>query len=423
MNWLKRIFGIGSKVKKKEEQEIVEINIKNLDNWLDEKTLDLNEKIASFYPKIKQNLELVEKSLVVLSNVDLSERKVDLRVKQIVESNKEAYIGNVKSFIQHVKFPERAGYSESADFSSALIDGLGKLAKNSFRNARFTSELIGEELVMVTNNLRELRELAIEFKKAISNEKILGVLKVKENVKELEHLIKTRENFDREKSKFVLEKEELARKSLVLNEKVGMLKKSGEHKELLQLFEEEERFNQQIKNIDFEIRNLFGPLYKPMRKFLQITKEVSNKKILQDYIEDCVNALINDKEIRVVELLKEMKIYVVEGKINLREKRKKRVLKILDGISVEVLKKIFEKRISLEDSKKELKERISGIKVVKEIQEAEKRIIDINFYKKDLEKDIMKIKGKQERLSFTEMEKGIINDVKDITNQKIKLVY
>jgi len=419
MNWLKRIFGVKEKLK----TGVKEVRLEDLSGWLDEKTAYLNEQINSFYPKIKNILKQVEGNLEILNKVDISEKKVEERIKQIVEANKEAYIKHVDSFIKHLEIPEKSNYEEAIAFSNVFTFSLDRLAKNTFRNARLASELIGQELMNVSDGLRDLRKLGVEFKKAVSEKKLKQVRKIKEQVKELKALIKTKKSLGKREEELILKKEGFEKKAASLKEQISHLKESKEYKEMEKLRQEEEKVNQEVKNIEFEIRSLFEPLQRPLRKFSQINKDKGVEKVLKEYIEDFAKALINDEGLKIADLLKVVKEKIVEGEVELREKRKKRALKILNELNFERVKGLIKKRESLVLKRWDLKEKISIFNVARKISSLENGLINLNFARKELEKEILKIKGKEERVSFSDLEKSIIEGVESITNLKIKLVY
>ena len=425
MKWLKKIFGW----KEKEEAPIeeVELRMEDLDSWLDKKTSglmsELKEKIASLYPRINEGIKKVSEKAVILSKVDLSEKKVDERVKKIVEDNRDSYVSHVNSFVRGIKVPEDSGYSEAIAFHSLFSSKLGQLAKNSFRNLRFTSELIGEESVAVNEGLRGLGDLANELKGVVTEEKVQMFNKVKKAMKELKGLHSAKGKFKSEEESILLKEKEKEHEISALQEEIKRLKESSEHKELKVLIDERGEVNQKVGNVDFQIRNIFAPIQKAMQKFLQMNKDSPDEKALKEYVDDNVNALVNDEEMKITGLFTRIKEALIEGRIELKEKKKEQTLKVLKEMDVDVLKGFVERRKTLEKAMKELDEKISAVEVIKKIEDAGKRLSDLENAKENLGKEVGKLRGRQERISFEELEKKIVSGIELVTNARVKLSY
>lgn len=423
MNWLRRIFSRKSKEKENFSVEEVEVNIRNLSNWLDEKTSDITEQLKSNYLKIKEISEQINEKAEALGKVDLSERKVEERIKKIVESNRDAYVMNVNTFIKNTKVPEKASYAEAFAFYSLTTPRLNKIGKKSLRNIALTTQLIGKECVAVTKSLQALGKLVKELKNILSSERAKSAHQAKKSAKELMSLLEARNKLQEDKKGLVLEKESLETKSVEVKRGIDKLKSSKEYKEFQFLSFEKKRIWQQVGEIDFRIRNLFGSLQKPMYKFLQMNKDPAIEGILKEYLKDSAAALSKDKELKILGLLREMEGLVLEGKIGLKDKKKKHTLRVLKEIDAKRLRELTEKKSLLEESDKKLRGRISEIDVAKKIEESVKELIDIDFAKQEIQKKLEKLKGREEKLTFEKLEAEIVGKVKDATKTTIKLTY
>lgn len=425
MKWLKKILGI----KDREEASIgeVELRAEELDSWLDERASgllsELNEKISSLYPKIKEVIKDVGEKVAILSKVDLSEKKVTERVKNIVVDNRDSYVRQVNSFVKNFTVPEKFGYVEAIAFHSLFTSKLDRLARNSFRNLSLTSELIGEESVAVNEGLKRLDGLVKEIKSAISDEKIHSFYKVKEAIKELKNLQAAKSKFGSVKEGLLLREKEMENEAFVFRERITKLKESREYKELRGLIDRREGVSQQINNIDFKIRNLFGPLQKALQKFLQMNKDSPEAKVLKKYVEDTVTALINDEEFKIINLLEDTKEALIEGRIDLKDKKKEQTLKIIRDVNVDVLKSFVERRKALERDEKEIGEKISAVDVMGKIEDAQKGLYGLKSSRENLNKEVMKLGVRQERISFEELEKKIIAGIELVTNARVKLSH
>jgi len=180
------------------EEEIVpeikeNIKVEEIDSFLNDKQREIEElyrgKIQDLHKEIDLVLDEIEENIGELERVDISGKKEQERLKDVVNLSKRDYVMASRKFVSEMR--------EDKTDVNGKIGRFANLSGKSYMKANF---LIGEELENIKEGIVKIKRLNAEFLRD-NSELILKREKIQEFLK------KNREKKNREKVKSGIEKD------------------------------------------------------------------------------------------------------------------------------------------------------------------------------------------------------------------------
>jgi len=386
------------------------INFSELGNWLDEHNSGL-ERIKERLKEIKSVKEELVENLKDLEKVDVSEAKVEDRVKTFVKGNLPAYVNAVNLFLKKIVAPDELNPVNLQIFCDSFESEFDGLNKRTFRNFQIIKEIIGKELEAVAKNVKKLDLLVKEIKKDTKS--------VKEIVDLKEKIIFIK-NSSENKEKNKLRKEELEKEKKELDDSCKKLKKDIENlengkkvKSLEKIKEKEKELGNKIKELDNDLTTLFSPFQKAFKKY----NNIFFVKKVDDYINNPINTLLKDSEFEILRFLKDIKKMVEDGKIDLKDAKKKKLFENVEKLNQDFLKDFMDKRNSFNKELDSVCKEISSNTVRKEIEDLKKELNVKNFKIENIDREIDRLKDVDIMAEAEKLEKRL----EEIFDSKIKI--
>jgi hypothetical protein len=363
----------------KEEIKIQEININEIESWLENKTGEINDKEKEIFNLIKKESDLFNKNIrekiKVLEEIDIESKKVDDRTKIIVEQGLKKYLNFVHIFIRELNEIKKENLWQFIKDINKIFLKFEKPSYVFYQRANF---LIGNELAAVKEEINDFSKyferLFKEYKKTINSTNIVSSTKFK------------LKKFD--EAQITIKKSNLERKSLderisegknkerKITDEIDRIKTSKNYLENLKKQEEimliEKEINRDILKlktfIDFKtLSNTFHSDRKNMeiiKNFKENFKENIEKNKGQEILE-----LIDEVKLNNETLKKEM------GKIEAKKQKISERKKLVENDKIEILSEELKKtKLEIEDLNLE-KNRLG--KRNGEIKEDEKEILEL----------------------------------------------
>ena len=417
MGWFNNLFS-----KKIEKQKV---NIKDLDSWFNNKISsifnEVNDLIKNRFNEIDNAISILKESILALENADIEDpEKIENKVKQIVLGNRINYIRILNDFLDNTDIPKEINYKSALNFCSRTEGKLDDFSKNTAKTYYTVQHLFGKEVEEVIKKIRDISNLLKKLKQDIEKKNIVRIEKAKTDIQNLKNAI----------SKKALMKKELEKKKNKLNKtkkimedlknKLDELKKSQNFLELNKNKKRLDEINYKIRNIQNEIIELLSPLKTGFKKFKRVT--IENENLVEEYSENPVKALLEDKEFKIIEFLQNMKKRILDGKIELKEKKKKKILERIDEISKE---KLSNKTLLYDDFKKEkeiVERQIKTNKTSLTINDINNRL-ECNQQKlNQLYEEIRNLESTKKGIDLDKLKIELEEDLKFITNIEVNII-
>lgn len=392
----------------KSKAEVIQFS--DLNRWLDEGNAEL-QKIKDSFKELENLKSETSEKLKVLEDVDVSKAKVEEKVKSIVKGNLPAYTNAIRLFLKRVVPPEEVNHISLDVFYDSFDKEFKDLNKRTFRNFQIIRELVGKELEDVAKNIKKLELLVKDIKKYST--KVKELTKIKEKINFIKNDLKNKEKNKLRRENLKKEEEELSDSCENLKKEIEKVKNSKKAKVLEDLKSKEKNILNDLKELDNQLLTLFSPLHKALKKY----NNMCFIKKIDSYIENPIGTLFNDPDLEILKFLIDIRKMVKEGKIDLRDDKKKKTLESLEKLDASFFKKFLEDNHSLKEKLSYVKSKIEENAVLKEIEDLEKEF-NINSFKiENIKREIERIRDVDVKSEIEGLEKRL----NEVFGYKIKI--
>ncbi|MBD3355483.1 hypothetical protein GF361_05920 [Candidatus Woesearchaeota archaeon] len=401
----------------KKEIEKKDVNVSELSEWFDAKTRsrseEINEDIKGYIEEVRKILKSMGENLEKLKKAEIKEPdKIQEKVKNVVLGHRDGYCRTLAHFINNMEFPDHVNYIEGKRFSHDIDESLDEFGKNTIKSYKAVQYLFFDEVKPIKDDLKRLAGTAKKIRKDIEDKGISEIDKVKEDIDNFIKSIKKKENMGLKIKKEKNDLAEIKSEKADYENKLEELNNSGDYKRFEKYNEELTDVEDSIKHKENEIIQLFSSVEKGLRKFKRIS--IENEKIIGEYLDSCVEALLDDKEMKIINILNNMKRNIKSEGVDLRDKKKEKILEGIEAISAERLKKIVSEYKNLRDKKEDIKKNINSNPVKSQIKELEYKIEHISFKTKNKKEDIDSSEKNYDSIDIIELKDRLEKEIKKI---------
>lgn len=376
------------------------IKFSELNEWLDTHNSEL-ENIKECLRGLEMSKLEISESLKALEKVDVSSAKVEEKVKHIVQGNLPAYANTISIFLRRMMIPKEANPVSLEIFCNTFDKEFDSLNKRTFRNFQIIRELVGKELEDVARSVKSLELLVKELKK--SSEKVKEISELKEKVGLIKNSLESKEKNDLKRQELQKSREELLQLCEGIIKEIENLKNSNKAKDLESLRTEEKKISDSIKCLENQSVTLFSPLQKALKKY----NNICFIKKVGSYIENPAEALLNDDNLEILSFLKDVKKMIEEGKIEIKDDKKKKTAESLDKLDESFIKKFIAEHSSLKKGLSLISKQIKSNTILKEISDLERELNIQKFKIENVEREINKIRDLDIKSEITALEKRL----------------
>ncbi|MCD4666508.1 hypothetical protein K8R47_01710 [archaeon] len=349
-NFFKKLFGNNDN-----ESEIKEkIYFDDLGNWVENKTKEIENKEKEIFVLIKDKTSLfiqeINEKIKILETVDIESKKIEDRVKLIVEENLNYYINHLKKFIENLEYLDEKNLGE---FKDKIDDVFLDFHKKSDKNYQKATFLIGKEIGAIQDSMTNFSGYLIKLFK--DNKDIINISKVISSTRlNLKQISDIDENINGINKKMkVLDKnvnniKEMDKK--VLGE-IEEIKKSKNYIENLKKKEEIRLSERELENKIYKLREIID--FKVLGNIFHVDEGKIN--IIKSYKENFLESFQKDGGASILGLLNEAKLNNEEvySKIKQINDKKEEIIGTKKTIekdeTKELLSKIVKVRLDIEN--------------------------------------------------------------------------
>lgn len=397
----------------KKKKKVREIQIRDIEEWI-KKTLEqknLGLKTGILKRELNSKKIRIRELLEELKNAELKdERVVPERAKNMFEGNKNAYVQKVNVFLNEINFPE--DISKLEDFLEDVSLKLEELAKETNKNFFIIKEFAEDQARSVANKLKEIDKLISEARANMEKTSLGKFKELKKLLVEyhesVDHVNETKKLLEEilEKKAFEIER----RKKIEL--KIASLKNSSQHEDYLKLKNKKESLEEDIKQTEYTIINLFSGISSVLKKFYKKKKN----KLAKDYSDNAVDALVKDDKYRIVKILE--KVIKEKDSLDVKDSKLKKLDSEINAISVKVLDKLRKTLLASKSDLNDLNNRLKNHSFYLNLMEQEGFRSGIDDNIKDLESQEEEIENVLERTNprlIKQKMKKVIKEIDEYT--------
>jgi len=398
-------MGLFNFLKKKELEVISFDEIENwLDTYLDRK--DLNTRLGRFKEELLKQKEFLSGSLNELNETSLMNPDIPERAKHIMQGNKDEYIRKMKAFIEIIDVPGH--YRDIGFFSSKLsedIDGLGEKTQKNFFVLR---EFFEREVSKIAKIVKKMEDNVIDFRQELEKENLDEINGIRSMLKQLEDDIITKKDIRLNKVTAENTMKNIMEKEKKIIAKIEELKNSSGHQKLKDLKEKKEKLNNVLEDMKKELKSDFSTLERALKKYAHNSPD---EKIVSSYLEDPVESLNSDPEIKISQIIFELSEKLADLDIKGKKENIQKVIEKLTKDHLESKKSDIKKiREDINTANVTMK----GNTTILNISEQETFLKDIERKKEEQEEEMQEVENQLERINVSLSRQKIKAKVKEL---------
>jgi len=339
---LKNIFAKDSTVHAQSVRDYVDKTLAQIESDLKQETASISEELDSILEKLDETLDK-------LGKMELQNKKVPQRVLQIMQGNRETYIRNTRKFMNRIDTN-----IDPLGFTKMVSDELENLGASNARGNQVLSEFFRNEVVAVSIGLRSIVKLGKKLDKTVENLRLKEIHDIKKQIDDMDELAAKQVLVNKQKEKLGKNIIETEDKKAQLLSQIQEIKKSDEYKVHIEHKKQKEKLLVDIKNSEKVIWEMFNRIQPALKKYARMSL---HEKIIKNYLDDPLLALDSDKNLDIMNILKDMKNTLESGKLDLKQKKMENAQSGLKNLIASLSDKT-DARIDLLERKKLLNEEI-----------------------------------------------------------------
>jgi len=417
LNFLKKIF-------QKQEPEVEKVKLSELLSWLEQKTdkLEFNNYLKHYFTRISKLKEELIGKIEQLSKSEVSKeyKNTEERVKNIVKGHRDQYVKEISRFTESLVSLEKKDlrsleyYQKTADFNKEINQKIESTAKRTAKSYQATQHLFFKDVEEVFKSMGEINLLVKEFENKVKEAKIEGIKKVKDHFKQIEQ--------DKEKKKNIVKEVEETNETVVKLKKElegkkkeqKELENSKEKENYLKLKSEEKELKEKVNNQEQIVFSYFSKLSKALRKYERVALD---SKLISKYLDNSVKTFIDDKELKIKEILQGLKKSL--DSLNFDDKQKKNVLELIEKSETDYLNSLIKVIEELNQEEEKLVEKINNNTIIEKIENKSKEVKQLQNQVELKESELVKFSSTLENINIENIKEKIKTGIKEVFNIEI----
>lgn len=405
---------------KKKEIEIEHINLKDIDTWFNTLSQKNIEKGKIELEQIRQDITTEKEKTLQNLNIllETKPKNADLPAKALhyLEGNRKKYPQKVEFFLKEIELPN--DIQKIHEFCTSFEEKLNSFGENTAKNYSILKDLIGKEALDVATNIKHLATLITKAKKIVEHSKIEDLAKIHETIQHVQQKLKRKQELENE---IVLVKSQIEQTNKKLKEKeisIQHTKQSEEYTKHLTYLKSQKNIESDILELGKTLTHSFSVLETALKKYERIS---INNKLINKYLAAPIQTLLNDTELKIIEILNKIKDAILNGTLELKDTKKEKSMNEIQKIDSSYLKDFIEKNTTLQKRLKEIKKKIKDDNIISKIDILQqKKDIEQHMYTQTKDK-LESIKNEEQSIHInTEIEK-IEKIIQDKLEKKVKI--
>jgi hypothetical protein len=406
----------------KKEEPILEISLDNIDEWFDQESSPIKDKLIQDTKDLKlklyEQIEKANQNINVLEYAELRNKNIQMRAKHFMHGNRLTYIKAMRNFLSQINIGN--DHESMLEFSKTFDKDLEILNKTTNRAYGILQEFFANESRNIAINIKNMDSITKEMKKVLEESKILKIKLIKEMISSL----KKRIDFDKNTSNSLIEKknnkEELIYKKNKLETIRNEFKTSEEFDEFKGLKAFAEKIKKQISEHSSKLTNSFSTLERSMKKFARQIYE--HEDIVASYQEDATKALLDDKELIILQVLDKLRIAVLKGTVELKDKKKEKTLEEIENLDKNYFSEFISTHQELLSRQKEIHEKLSKSNVEDKLNDLQIKVDKVQLDVETFNNEIQDISSELEKTKIEELKQNLEENIKNFSGTELRIV-
>jgi len=349
-----------------------------------------------------------------LLKAELKNPNIPTRVKSIMAGNRKIYVLKVERFLETIQLSE--SFNELLEFCNSFNKSLNDFSRNTIKNHQILNEFFISEVRIVDDNIKELINLIKKIKEIIEESKILKVNELKESAEQIQQKINLEKKI---KEKIKLIKENIEEENKILKKEEINLKDLEEgtiHTQFSKLINKKKIIIGELEKLEKGLSQNFAVIIPALKKYERLTLD---QKIVGSYLKNPLRKLLLDEELKIVELLVKMNLLIIDGRIELKDKKKDKILQELTKLDRHYFKNFIKKHNELTTKINSYILEQETMTIIKKIKEQKRKVKqkedELDLTKNNIEHLTLEL----EKININKLKNNLVKEIKQVINKKI----
>ncbi len=390
LNWIKNLF---------QNREI--IKFEDIDNWINEQIIVKEEKqtalIEDANTEVQGILANIPEKLTLLANATY-EKPVEPKTMSVINQNRAIFIEKTRKFLD--------------SDSNEIRDKLEKLMESSNKLLHTMKHLYFDQTESILNEFKKISDLFDFLDSKIIKLNLDGFYKMRtdlENyVKDVDKKLKLSDEIKEKETLFAKIKVKLEE----MEEELSKLLISEIAKDFSLLTKNSEELQTQMNSLKLSFNSEFSVLEHALKKYYKLAL---NQVIILDYVKNPINTLIEDQDLKVLEVLSGMKSKI--DKLDLKDKKQEKTIEAINYFTRDKFYKFISEHEALNNKMLAVKESLKANTFIKDKDELEEIISDLKKKLDKLNTDIVDFK--QIERNIKPDKQLIIDNVENVSEYEV----
>lgn len=382
-----------------------------LGGWLEGSIGDCETRICQQAERIVGGIPVLTDEIIAdvehLGSSDIP-KGVPQKVAKIVPTSKPQFVQAMVDCLKSLEVGDTPSYADLIQLQARLQQSLDSIAKINMSYGRYLFIAYGEQASILQKKYKALSIMSGELGEMISSDRLdqlKDTLNIYQNIVDLRKDI---DDFTKQQKKLVSEINSAKKKQKEVSLQHETFMKGKQSGELLQLKAKQEQLLEDKTLIESRIHRCFNPLKRVLRKYQRIVLDNTEKKNLDEYLQDSQKSLLEDDGEKLEIILSNLSVALASGKLKIKDAVKVKQKIELAG-DVYDLK---EQYLSVLDAEKELELKIRNSLVRDKEKELENKVAEAGVKIEDVSQSLLNLeKNKtqtENQLADTEKELKIL---------------
>ncbi|MGM5487551.1 MAG: hypothetical protein ACQESG_01230 [Nanobdellota archaeon] len=410
------MWGILKSFRKKQEPQT--ISIESLQDWFQELEADILDEtgqiIDSYRKLIDYRQEQVYAALDRLQQASLQNPNIPHREMQIMEGNREAYAKSIRQLLDKLALPEDP--CDAHRICTENIQALDEFAKDTLKQYQVLSHFFANELSTLAKHLKGLDSQFRNLQSDIEKTGLMRLESVRNDIENFFHQKQHTESLTEELFRLETDIEKAQEAFDDAKKRLEELKTEQAAQEVETLKKKAKEITSQIQGEENSMRQFFMNFQSPLKKFERVAFE--NEDLIHGYLTNPIRTLTKDYDLKVVRILQNLKRAVDNGSIELKEKKREKVISLIINTDDSFFQEFLTRYNQLHAKLREIEEKLESHPYISreqsllmKYQKAEEQLdevherkrsvsarleqVDLDAEKHNLEENLSRLKGNE----------------------------
>lgn len=420
LKFLKSLFQ--TKEQKEETIPDIAINVEDLPSWFEKQVQKhqdrLREQLEPLIAQIPGRITAANEQLLLLQNGELHNKNIPQRAIDVMQGNRESYVKQYQLFLERLKLPEANKSQDVGDFLLWFDTEINRLGTSTQRNYLVLQEFFAHESVKVMKSMKEISDLVQAMKVVMAQSRIEKLTEINASIAELRQRISLQHEFI---VKINLEQEtlkELEQKKEKIQTSVAKSKSAVDYQIYENLIAERDKLESSLKELESTIDLQFSIISPALKKYEYLNESPK----LSNYLIDPLGALYADEDIVIAESFPKIKEDIISGAIELKDKKKEKILETIEALSKEYLLSLILQCKEKQKRRGELERKIAQNMARKNMIDAEYRLEYMQRQQEKGKEKVVKLQEQVNKIDLSGNKKTLEDQISDALQLTLRIL-